>query len=59
MSSLSALENVHAKGQFGDFEGKDDKNLLSISETSNLLIVQIVQYKGSKLPLNDFQIDLI
>ena len=57
MSSFSALENVHAKGQFGDFEGKDDKNLLSISETSNLLIVQIVQYKGSKLLLNDFQID--
>ena len=45
MSSLSALENVHAKGQFGDFEGKDDKNLLSISESTNLLIVQIVKYK--------------
>ena len=57
MSSFSALENVHVKGQFGDFEGKDDKNLLSIYENSNLLIVQIVQYKGSKLPLNDFQIN--
>ena len=51
MSSLSALENVHAKGQFGDFEGKDDKNLLSISETTNLLIVQIVQYKSSNSSL--------
>ena len=44
MSLISALNNVHAKGQFGDFEGKDDKNLLSISESTNLLIVQIVQY---------------
>ena len=57
MSSLSALENVHAKGQFGDFEGKDDKNLLSISESTNLLIVQIVQYKSSNLSLDNMQID--
>ena len=57
MSSLSALVNVHAKGQFGDFEGKDDKNLLSISETTNLLIVQIVQYKSSKSSLDNMQVD--
>ena len=57
MSSLSALVNVHKKGQFGDFEGKDDKNLLSISETTNLLILQIVQYKSSNLSLDNMQID--
>ena len=57
MSSLSALVNVHEKGQFGDFEGKDDKNLLSISESTNLLIVQIVQYKSSNLSLDNMQID--
>jgi len=57
MSSLSPLENVHAKGQFGDFEGKDDKNLLSISESTNFLIVQIVQYKSSNLLLDNLQID--
>ena len=58
MSSLSALVNVHEKGQFGDFEGKDDKNLLSITESTNLLIVQIVQYKSSNLSLDNMQIDL-
>ena len=57
MSLISALNNVHAKGQFGDFEGKDDKNLLSISETTNLLIVQIVQYKSSKSSLDNMQVD--
>jgi len=57
MSLISALNNVHVKGQFGDFEGKDDKNLLSISETTNLLIVQIVQYKSSKSSLDNMQVD--
>ena len=57
MSLISALNNVHAKGQFGDFEGKDDKNLLSISETTNLLIVQIVQYKSSKSSLDNMRVD--
>ena len=57
MSSLSALVNIHEKGQFGDFEGKDDKNLLLISETTNLLIVQIVQYKSSNLSLDNIRID--
>ncbi len=57
MSLISALNNVHAKGQFGDFEGKDDKNLLSISETTNLLIVQIVQYKNSNSSLDNIQVD--
>ena len=59
MSSISALESVHAKGQFGDFEGKDYKNLLSISESTNLLIVQIVQYKSSNLSLDNMQICLL
>jgi len=57
VSLISALTNVHAKGQFGDFEGKDDKNLLSISETTNLLIVQIVQYKSSNSSLDNMQVD--
>ena len=56
MSTLSALVNVHEKGQFGDFEGKDDKNLLSISETTNLLIVQIVQYKSSNSSLDNLSL---
>ena len=57
MSLISALNNVHAKGQFGDFEGKDDKSLLSICETTNLLIVQIVQYKSSNSSLDNMQVD--
>jgi sarcosine oxidase subunit gamma len=47
MSSISALANVHFTGQFGDFEGKNKDDLLSILEIKNLLIIQIAQYKKS------------
>ena len=57
MSLISALANVHSTGQYGDYEGKNENNLLKISETKNLLIVQIVQYKNSTLAIENINID--
>ena len=57
MKSVSALNNVHKLGLFGNYENKKDKNLIKISEIKNLLIVQIVQYKNSKILLGDLNID--
>ena len=57
MTLISALSNVHAKGQFGDYEGKNENDLLKISETKNLLIVHIVQYKKSLVSFESDDID--
>ena len=57
MNSISALANVHSIGQFGDYEGKNENNLLKISEIKDLLIVQIVQYKNSTVSIDNINID--
>ena len=57
MSSISALANIHKKGQFGDYQDKNEKDLLKISEIKNLLIVQIVQYKNSTISIESNDID--
>ena len=46
MISISALNNVHNKGFYGDYENQNKEKIIKICEGKNLLIVQIVQYKN-------------
>ena len=57
MTSISALENVYEKGLFGDHENKNDDNLIKVSESKNLVIFQIVQYKNSSISIKDINIE--
>ena len=57
MTLVSALANINTKGQFGDYEGKNENDLLKISEIKNLLIVQIVQYKNSSASYESIDVD--
>ena len=57
MTAASPLQSIHKKGLFGDHHKQDERNLLNISEVKYLTIVQIVQYKMSKVQLNNMQID--
>ena len=57
MTSISPLANVIKKGLFGDYEGKNENDLIKIREIESLSIFQIVQYKNSSLQIKDISID--
>ena len=57
MTAITPLESIHKKGLFGNHHKKKEHDLLNISEVKDLTIVQIVQYKRSKVQLSSIQID--
>ena len=57
MTSVSALNHIHKSGLFGNHENKNKENLLKVTEIKNLLIIQIVQYKNSKVSFENINID--
>ena len=57
MTSVSALNHIHKIGHYGNYENKNEENLLKILEIKNMLIVQIVQYKNSRVSFENINID--
>ncbi len=52
MTALSPLQSIHKKGIFGDHHKKNQSDLLQISEVKDLTIIQVVQYKRSKIKID-------
>jgi len=57
MTAITPLESIHKKGIFGDHHKKNEIDLLKISEVKHLRVIQVVQYKRSKIQLSTIQID--
>ena len=57
MTAITPLEFIHKKGIFGDHHKKNEDDLITISEIKNLIIIQLVQHKGSKINIRDIKIE--
>jgi heterotetrameric sarcosine oxidase gamma subunit len=57
MTAISALENIHKRGLFGDHQDKNENELISVSEVKHLQIIQIVHYKKSTLQIALLNLD--
>ena len=56
MTSISPLNNVHVLGSFGNFEGKNSNEIITIKELKNFKIFQVVKYKTSKKNIKEYKI---
>ena len=52
MTAILPLQSIHKKGIFGDHHKKNQSDLLQISEVKDLTIIQVVQYKRSKIKID-------
>ncbi len=57
MTSISSLNKVHHLGQYGNFENKDENQLIKIKEIKNIFIYQVVKFKNSKKNKTELMVD--
>ena len=57
MTSISSLNKVHQLGQYGNFENKDENQLIKIKEIKNIFIYQVVKFKNSKKNKTELMVD--
>ena len=59
MNNISPLNNVYKKGLFGDYQNKNENDLIKIKEIKNINLFQVVKYKISKEDISNYKIDEI
>ena len=57
MTYISSLQNIHKQGKFGDYENRNENELLKLKEVKNLTIYQIVKYKNSTIDVSKMNLD--
>ena len=57
MKNQSPLQEIHKKGIYGDYDNKNEQDILKVKEVSNLKILQIAKYKNSIVSITDLKID--
>ena len=57
MINTSPLNFIHKVGKFGNYDKKNQNNLLKVSEVNELLIFQIAQYKNSSFDMSIIKLD--
>ena len=48
MKLISPLSKIHKLGSYGDCDGKNQEDLIKISEVTNLAVFQVVQFEEDK-----------
>ena len=48
MKLISPLSEIHKSGLYGDYDGKNQEDLIKISEVTNLSVLQVVQLNEDK-----------
>ena len=57
MTALSALSKLHQKGLFGNYQNKNESELIKVSEIKNIKIIQVVHYKKSNVKIASIDLD--
>ncbi len=57
MKSISSLENIYINGKFGNYEKKNENEIIKIKEIKNIFICQIVKFKNSFFDTKNLKID--
>tara|TARA_Y100000741_G_C18180427_1_gene529090 strand:- start:410 stop:1000 length:591 start_codon:yes stop_codon:yes gene_type:complete len=57
MKLISPLSEIHKSGLYGDYDGKNEEDLIKISEVTNLSVFQVVQLNEDKNNSQNLNID--